>query len=322
MRQRLSFLQNDAAASDEAIRILKELTDRFPNGTWISSLRIEGRNVEMEGFSPSASELFPALTRDGRFRSVDFGAPILRQGENMERFKLRGEYVPPQKALGRRGFRARGKRNMNRMGEMLSRLRGMSPREKGLIAGCILLALGIAVTKGAAYPAYAQHKKNLAAIRQRVSTIGLYESYRKGQGLVDGEAQRIAGELGEMEKGLLEGENASAAGIFLQGLLKPLTQKPSTRMTAIRSLAPAKKGAYVEISVQLDLQTSTAELAQILAEVARQPKSLRVRKLYANTGMYPGRPMPGKEAVTVSMVVAGLSAAPFEEKAASEGGKP
>ena len=97
-RAKLSVLQNDAAASDEAIRILKELTDRFPNGTWISSLRIEGRNVEVEGFSPSASELFPALTRDGRFRSVDFGAPIMRQGENMERFKLRGEYVPPQAA--------------------------------------------------------------------------------------------------------------------------------------------------------------------------------------------------------------------------------
>jgi hypothetical protein len=98
MRAKLSVLRDNASAADEAILILKELTDRFPNGTWIASLRIEGRSVEVEGFSPSASELFPALTRDGRFRSVDFPAPIMRQGENVERFKLKGEYVPPRKA--------------------------------------------------------------------------------------------------------------------------------------------------------------------------------------------------------------------------------
>ncbi len=95
MRTKLSILQRDAAASGEPLRILKELTDRIPSGTWLSSLRVEGRTVELDGFSPSSSELFPTLTRDGRFRSVDWGAPITRQGENMERFKLRGEYVPP-----------------------------------------------------------------------------------------------------------------------------------------------------------------------------------------------------------------------------------
>jgi len=95
IQTKLSVFREAEAVSGEAIMILKELTDRIPNGTWIASLRLDERSVDIEGFSPSANELFPLLTRDGRFRSVNFGAPIMRQGENMERFRLRGEYVPP-----------------------------------------------------------------------------------------------------------------------------------------------------------------------------------------------------------------------------------
>jgi hypothetical protein len=92
---RIAALREEASASGEALQILRELTDRLPNGTWLLALRLEGRKVDIEGLSPSASEIFPALTRDGRFRSVDFGAPITRQADNIERFKIRGEFVPP-----------------------------------------------------------------------------------------------------------------------------------------------------------------------------------------------------------------------------------
>jgi len=92
---RIVVLREEASASGEALQILRELTDRLPNGTWLLALRLEGRKVDIEGLSPSASEIFPALTRDGRFRSVEFGAPITRQADNIERFKIRGEFVPP-----------------------------------------------------------------------------------------------------------------------------------------------------------------------------------------------------------------------------------
>ena len=92
---RITVLRKEAAASGEALQVLRELTDRLPNGTWLLALRMEGRKVDIEGLSPSASEIFPALTRDGRFRSVEFGAPITRQADNLERFKIRGEFVPP-----------------------------------------------------------------------------------------------------------------------------------------------------------------------------------------------------------------------------------
>ena len=92
---RIAALREEASASGETLQIVRELTDRLPNGTWLLALRLEGRKVDIEGLSPSASEIFPALTRDGRFRSVEFGAPITRQADNIERFKIRGEFVPP-----------------------------------------------------------------------------------------------------------------------------------------------------------------------------------------------------------------------------------
>jgi len=95
---RIAALREEASASGEALQILRELTDRLPNGTWLLLLQMEGRKVDIEGLSPSASEIFPALTRDGRFRSVEFGAPITRQADNIERFKIRGEFVSPPSA--------------------------------------------------------------------------------------------------------------------------------------------------------------------------------------------------------------------------------
>jgi Tfp pilus assembly protein PilN len=97
-QERIVTLREEASVSGEALQILRELTDRLPNGTWLLSLRMEGRKVDIEGLSPSASEIFPALTRDGRFRSVEFGAPITRQADNIERFKIRGEFVPAPSA--------------------------------------------------------------------------------------------------------------------------------------------------------------------------------------------------------------------------------
>ena len=97
-QRRIATLRDEASASGQTLQILRELTDRLPNGTWLLGLRLEGRKVDIEGLSPSASEIFPALTRDGRFRSVEFGAPITRQADNIERFKIRGEFVPPQSA--------------------------------------------------------------------------------------------------------------------------------------------------------------------------------------------------------------------------------
>lgn len=208
-------------------------------------------------------------------------------------------------------------------GALYSRLRAMSPRERGLVVACVILGLGIAAAKWAVLPARAGHERNLAAIRQRVSTIERYEAIRKGEERVDEELYRQVEQVEKWEMGLLAGESTSAAGVFLQGLLKPLTQNPQTRVTAIRALPPVRKGAYSEISVQLELQTSTEELARLLSDISRQPKILQVRKFSATGAAYSGRQQPPrKEVVSVSMVVSGLSEAPIDEKTVPDGGEP
>ena len=94
VQAKISLLFQAHEGRGEALDILRELTDRLPQGTWLTTLRIEERKVEMDGLSPSASEIFPLLTRDGRFRGVEFASPITRQPDNLERFRIRADYVP------------------------------------------------------------------------------------------------------------------------------------------------------------------------------------------------------------------------------------
>jgi hypothetical protein len=94
VEEKITLLREAAAGRGEPFVILKELTDRLPDGTWLTGLRVEDRKVQMDGLSPSANEIFPLLTRDGRFRGVAFASPITRQADNLERFRIRAEFVP------------------------------------------------------------------------------------------------------------------------------------------------------------------------------------------------------------------------------------
>ncbi|HEX9190497.1 MAG TPA: GspMb/PilO family protein [Candidatus Deferrimicrobiaceae bacterium] len=208
---------------------------------------------------------------------------------------------------------------MNPLEALTSRFDALSPRERALVAACLLCVAGFAAAKWGILPARAEYQRNREAIPPRLATIARYEAIRQGQERIDEELFLQLQQLEKWEDGLLVGETASAAGVFLQGLLKPLTQGPDTRVTSIRGLTPVRKGAYTEVAVQLEIQTSTEGLALLLADIARQPRILRVRKLTANAGAYYAHPMQRKEVVAVSMVVAGLSTAPVDENAAGGG---
>jgi hypothetical protein len=203
-----------------------------------------------------------------------------------------------------------------------SRFRALSSREKMFLAACLLSLAGFATVKWAVLPARAEYLKNRAAIPQRIATIARYEASRQVQDRVDEEVDLQARQLEKWEEGLLGGETLSAAGVFLQGVLKPLTQQPDTRVTSIRGLPPVRRDAYSEVAVQMEIQTSTEGLARLLADIPRQPTILLVRKLTANAGAYYApTQQQRKEVVAVSMVVAGFSAAPFDEKSAAGGGE-
>lgn len=99
---RIAVLHEATSGREEPVLLLRQLTDRLPQGTWLTGLRVEGRKVEIDGISPSANEIFPLLSRDGQFRKVEFASPITRQADNFERFQIRAEFapVPPQKPEG------------------------------------------------------------------------------------------------------------------------------------------------------------------------------------------------------------------------------
>jgi len=203
-----------------------------------------------------------------------------------------------------------------------SRFRALSSREKAFLGACLLFLAGFATVKWAVLPARAEYLKNRAAIPQRIATIARYEATRQVQDRLNEELYLQVQQMEKWEDGLLAGESTSAAGVFLQGLLKPLTQGPETRVTSIRALPPARKGAYSEVAVQMEIQTSTEGLAKLLADISRQPAILRVRKLTANSGgFYAPTQQPRREMVAVSMVVAGFSSAPLDEKSATGGGE-
>jgi hypothetical protein len=202
---------------------------------------------------------------------------------------------------------------MSVAGAVSARLSALSGREKALLAACLLFIAVFAAAKWVVIPIHAEYSGNRAAIPARQALIARYETLRQGQDRIDEELIEQVERMEKWEDGLLSGETVSEAGIFLQGVLKPLTQRPDTRVTSIRALPPVKKGAYAEVSVQMEIQTSTEGLARLLADVSRQPTILRVRKLTATTGSYMGQAQR-KEVVAVSMVVAGFSAAPLDEK--------
>lgn len=102
VEEKISLLREAASGRGEPLLILSELTDRLPDGTWLTGLRVDGRKVEIDGLSPSANEIFPLLAREGRFRDVAFSSPITRQANNVERFRIGAEFVPGSPAQGAR----------------------------------------------------------------------------------------------------------------------------------------------------------------------------------------------------------------------------
>ena len=208
---------------------------------------------------------------------------------------------------------------MSAAGAFFARISALSLREKALLSAGLLVVVVFVGAKWVVMPARAEYVRNRAAIPARRAVIARYEAFRLGQDRVDEELFDQVQRMENWEDGLLVGETSSAAGVFLQGLLKPLTQRDDTRVTSIRALPPVKKGPYAEVAVQMEIQTSTEGLGHLLADLSRQPKILRVRKLSASTGAYYAGQAQRKETVAVSMVVAGLSAAPVDEKSTGGG---
>ncbi len=78
------------------ITMLEELTRIFPTTAWIWSLKYNGKEVELNGFADSASDLIPLLDRSPLFEKVEFLAPVTKEiqmrgdgNREKERFRIK-----------------------------------------------------------------------------------------------------------------------------------------------------------------------------------------------------------------------------------------
>ncbi|MBP2684778.1 MAG: hypothetical protein H6Q79_2817 [Deltaproteobacteria bacterium] len=168
-----------------------------------------------------------------------------------------------------------------RFSALSSRFSALSSREKAVLAAGLLAVVVFIAVKSVVMPARAEYVRNRAAIPARRAVIARYETFRQVQDTMD---EQLFEQIERMEK-------------WEDG-----------------------KGVYAEVAVQMEIQTSTEGLATLLADLSRQSTILRVRKLSTTSGNYPMGQLQRKEAIVVSMEVAGLSSAPLDEKAAGGGG--
>ena len=71
------------------IEVLDELSRAVPDNSWLTSLSIGGRDIVIEGLSPSAAGVVQALERGGGFAKIVFRSPINRDAASgLEQFRL------------------------------------------------------------------------------------------------------------------------------------------------------------------------------------------------------------------------------------------
>jgi Tfp pilus assembly protein PilN len=78
------------------LNIMKELTLVLPKNTWLTRVRIFESQVNIEGYSPSATLLIPKLEGTKLFKKVEFASPTFKDPrQNMDRFQIKMEIKNP-----------------------------------------------------------------------------------------------------------------------------------------------------------------------------------------------------------------------------------
>ena len=71
--------------------VLRELTDLLPNDTWLTTLSLDQKGVEVTGQAAAASTLIPLLENSPRLERVEFSSPVTR-GRDKEQFRIRAAW--------------------------------------------------------------------------------------------------------------------------------------------------------------------------------------------------------------------------------------
>jgi general secretion pathway protein L len=89
LETRAAVLENLRAGNWQKLNLLQQLTKLLPDGTWLRELRITEDTVEINGSSDHTADLVPPLENSPYFTQVEFTAPITRDNQNHEAFRIR-----------------------------------------------------------------------------------------------------------------------------------------------------------------------------------------------------------------------------------------
>ena len=73
--------------------LLARLSESLPKDTWITNIKFQKGEMEIKGFSPSASKLIPLIEKLPRFKKTSFVGSIIRESMG-EKFTIRTKLVP------------------------------------------------------------------------------------------------------------------------------------------------------------------------------------------------------------------------------------
>lgn len=87
-RKLLGTINGLETSAVRPLPILRELTDLVPTDTWLTTLSLDGKGVELTGQAAAASALIPLLENSPRLERVEFSSPVTR-GRDKEQFRIR-----------------------------------------------------------------------------------------------------------------------------------------------------------------------------------------------------------------------------------------
>ena len=95
-QKEISEMEKIKSGEPSKIAILNELTQLLPNTVWIWNLKYDGKEIEMNGYADSASDLIPLIDKSPLFERVEFSAPVTKERQmgaegdrEKERFRIK-----------------------------------------------------------------------------------------------------------------------------------------------------------------------------------------------------------------------------------------
>lgn len=86
---RLRGLDASLSKSTEVLALTGTLSQALPDDVWLDQIIIDGTNVTLVGFAPSAAEVTRILTDIPTLADIKFASPVIRDNsQNIERFRI------------------------------------------------------------------------------------------------------------------------------------------------------------------------------------------------------------------------------------------